>query len=128
MYTIRYIDTNTDSLRYIETINKDKANDVFLELSSNSLNEEIKALVLTIDIKFNSSNKIYTYFLDLTIEQLREVKQKYNGKPLKARLATNEEIQVIDIKYRTPKQLKAIAKQRGFSYSNYKALHGKFIK
>ena len=129
MFTIQFV--RDDNLGYIETISQEKANAEYAELCSDPTVTEVTPLVLTIDIQFVSSPKVYTYFLDLTIEQLRVISTKRKKNPgayATARLTTGDTVTVVAIKYREPKELKAKAKRLGFSFSDYKVLHGTFIK
>ena len=115
MYYIQYV--QYDAFRTIETINKVKANAEYRELYYDSTVTELKAYVLTIDVKFASNGKVYTYLLDTPLHGYRFVKTP-NG----------DLIQIVNIKHRTPDELKAMAQSRGFSYSDYKVLHGTAIK
>lgn len=115
MYCIRFI--QFDCLRTIETINKDKANQEYKELCSDPSVTELEALILTIDVRFSSSNKSYTYFVDSPLNNYRFVKT-----------SEGDLLQIIGCKYRTPQELKALAKSQGFSYSQYKVLHGTAIR
>ena len=129
MYTIQFV--QNDNLGYIETIHKEKANTEYKELCSDPSVTEIIPLILTIDIRFSSSNKVYTYFLDLTIEELRTITNEKKKNPetyTTAKLPTGDIVDIITIKYRKPEELKAKAKSLGFSFSDYKVLHGTFIK
>jgi len=115
MYVIRYV--QDDALKTIETISKEKANQEFVERQFDPTVTELEALVLTVDIEFNNSNKQYTYFVDVDL-------RGYSS----AILPSGEEVQIIRTKLRTVNELKAMAKSRGFSYSDYKVLHGTAIK
>ena len=115
MYVIRFV--QDDSLKTIETISKEKANQEFVEHQFDPTVTELEALVLTVDIEFNNSNKQYTYFVDIDLKGYSY-----------AILPSGEKVQIIRTKLRTVKELKAMAKSRGFSYSDYKVLHGTAIK
>lgn len=115
MYVVRFV--QDDALKTIETISKDKANQEFIERSFDPSITELESLVLTVDIEFNNSNKVYTYFVDVDLKGYSY-----------AILPSGEKVQIIRTKLRTTEELKAMAKSRGFSYSDYKVLHGTAIK
>lgn len=128
MYTIQFV--RDDNLNYIETISKNKANTEYFELCNDPTVESITPMVCTIDIKFHSSDKVYTYFIDLTIEQVRnfaEARRK-DPKAYAKAVIKDEIVEVITIKHRKTEDLKAKAKRFGFSFSDYKVLHGVLIK
>ena len=115
MYRIEYV--QYDCFKTIEVVNKDIANREYKELIDDATVTELKTFILTIDIKFSSSTKVYTYFLDKPIYNYRF-----------AKLATGDLVQIIRTKYRTKDELKALARSQGFSYSQFKVLHGTAIK
>lgn len=115
MYIIRYV--QFDSFKTIETVSQEKANAEYKELCNDITVTELEALVLTIDIKFSSSSKVYTYLLDTPLYGYKFVKTP-----------EGDLVQIVGIKHRTPDELRAMAKSRGFSYADYKVLHGTAIK
>ena len=127
MYTIRFV--RDDSLQYIETTSKEKANQEYLELASDPYVNELVPLVLTIDVKFSTNGRTFTYFLDLTIEEVRKISEaKQRGFYKTIKTAWGETAYVVSIIHRSTEELKVIAKRDGFKFSEYKVLHGTFIK
>lgn len=115
MYIIRFV--QDDALKVIETISRDKANQEYAEKAYDPTVTELEALVLTVDVKFNTSSKVYTYFVDKDIKGYRFVK-----------LSNGDMVQIIGTKIRTVKELRTMAMRRGFSFNDYKVLHGSAIK
>ncbi len=114
MYIIRYV--KEDSFRTIETISKEKANTEYKELCSDPSVTELEACILTVDVKFTTKGKVYTYFVDTRLNGYRFIK-------------TGEDtLYIISCKLRTVEELKAMANSRGFSFADYKVLHGTAIK
>lgn len=124
MFLIGYVEDN--AYKTIEIIGKEgeayasireRANKEYEELCRPGV-EELEAYVCTVDVKFSSSSKEYTYFCN------RRLPSTYKH------IITPEGdiLQIVRFKYRTPKELKAMAQSRGFSYSIYKVLHGTAIK
>ena len=114
MYVIRYV--KEDNFRTIETIHKEKANAEYKELCSDPSVTELEACVLTVDVKFSTSGNVYTYFVDARLNGYRYVKTK------------TDTMYIVSCKLRTVEELKAMAKCRGFSFADYKVLHGIAIK
>lgn len=114
MYVIRYV--QNDALRTIETISKEKANQEYQELCYDPTVTELEACVLTVDVKFTTNGKIYTYFVDTRLNGYRYVKTK------------EDILYIVSCQLRTVEKLKAMAKSRGFSFADYKVLHGTAIK
>lgn len=115
MYVIRFV--QFDCLRTIETISRDKANQEYLERVNDPTVTELKALILTADVKFTSNGKVYTYFTDISLKGYSRVK-----------LLNGDVVQIIGEHLRTVEELKVMAKSRGFSFADYKVLHGTAIK
>ena len=115
MYVIRYV--QDDSFKTIETISRDKANQEYAELCNDPTVTELEACILTVDVKFSTNGKEYTYFVDANIGKYKYIKTN-NG----------DMIYIIRCKYRTVEELKTMAKSHGFSFTDYKVLHGTAIK
>jgi len=114
MYIIRFV--QFDSFRTIETISRDKANQEYRELCCDPTVTELEACILTVDVKFSTNGKIYTYFVDTRLNGYKYVKTK------------TDTMHIVSCKLRTVEELKAMAESRGFSFSDYKVLHGTAIK
>ena len=115
MYRISYV--FDDSFRVIETISREKANQEYMELCNDPCVTELETCVLTVDVKFSTNSKVYTYFVDTNIDKYRHVKTN-----------SGDTIHIVCCKYRSVEELKAMAKSRGFSFADYKVLHGIAIK
>ena len=124
MFLIGWVEDN--AYKTIEIIGKEgesydsikqRANREYAELCRPGV-EELEAYVCTIDVKFSSSGKEYTYFYN----EMLPPDYKY--------ITTKEGdiLQIIQFKYRTPQELEAMAQSHGFSYSVYKVLHGTATK
>ena len=113
MHIIRYV--QNDALITKEIIETKAANKEYLELRSDPSVTELEALELTIDVTFTSGGKEYTYLLDKDIRGYKYV-----------RTPEGDTLDIVRIKTRTVRELKAMAKSRGFS--SFKVLHGTAIK
>jgi hypothetical protein len=114
MYVLRFV--KDDNFRTIETISRDKANAEYKELCSDPSVTELEACVLTVDVKFTTNGKVYTYFIDTRVNGYKYIK------------CGEDTLYIVSCKLRTVEELKAMAKSRGFSYCEYKVLHGIAIK
>ena len=123
MFLIGYVED--DAYKTIEIVGKngesfaalkEKANREYAELLRPGV-EELEAYICTVDVKFSSSGKEYTYFCNILLSKHKHIKT-----------ADGDTLQIVRSKYRTPKELKAMAQSRGFSYSDYKVLHGTATK
>ena len=123
MFLIGYVED--DAYKTIEIIGKEgetyasireRANKEYEELCRPGV-EELEAYICTVDVKFSSSSKEYTYFCNVQLQKYKYI-----------RTTSGDTLQIVRCKYRTPKELRAMAQSRGFSYSDYKVLHGTAIK
>lgn len=115
MYIIRFV--QDDALRVIETISRERANQEYAERAYDPTVTELEAFILTVDIKFSKSSKVYTYFVDKDLKGYRFVT-----------LPNGEQVQIIGTKIRSVEELRTMAMRHGFSFSDYKVLHGTAIK
>ena len=114
MYIISYV--FEDAYRTIECSNKETANQEYLELLNDPAVSELEASVRTVDVKFPTSDKTYTYFINEPLDGFRYIK------------AGKDKLKIVRCKIRTVKELRALAKSQGFSFSDYKVLKGTAIK
>ena len=123
MYRIQWV--WNDMFQTIETTSRDKANREFLELSSEPGVEELQAFILTVDVKFSTNGKVYTYFCDKNLCGYRFIKQKdADGNFVIDQDGEVVVLYIVSCQYRTPEELRNMANSRGFSYEAYKTLHG----
>ena len=113
MYIIRYV--QDDSLKELEVIDREEANTQYKAKYNDPTVTELQAFILTIDVKFKTSSKVYTYFVDAHLKGYSKIIT-----------ANGDELTIVQIKMRTPQELKAMAKSHGFS--SFKVLHGTAIK
>lgn len=92
---------------------------------------KVEAYIATVDIKFSDNSKTYTYFVDTLLVGCSKIKIEtisyQNGK----HVVTQEPpriVQIVGSKYRTRKELEALAQSQGFSFTQFKVIHGAAIK
>lgn len=109
---------------------KEKAIQIYLRLARPEVTE-FEAYIATVDIRFKGNNTVYTYFVDTILKGYKEIKIDYicyqNGKHL-IQKNPPDTVQIVGSRYRTRKELEALAQSRGFSFCQYKVLHGTAIK
>lgn len=114
MYIINYV--LDDAYRTLECNDKNIANQEYRELLHDPAVSELEACVRTVDVKFTSSGKQYTYFIEKPLDGYKYIK------------TDKDKMYIIGCKIRTVKELKALAKRQGFSFAQFKVLHGTALK
>lgn len=123
MFTINFIED--DALHTIEVIAKEgesfeavkeRANKQFFELRRPGVTE-ITPYIETVDVQFYKGGRIYTYFVNRLLVG-------YTKAHIKDSNGDYRTVDIVSSKRRSVEELKAMAKVRGFEYSQYKVLHG----
>ena len=130
MFCLRWVEL--DALHSIELVAKEnsynalkvKANALYADLIRPGVTE-LEAFVSTVDVKFSKNSEIYTYIVDTLLVGYSKIDIEYvtrlDGKRVNLE---KKQVQIVQSKYRTRKDLEALAKSKGFSFNDYKVLHG----
>lgn len=102
---------------------REKGIDFWNELERPGVNER-EAFIATVDVCFSSSNKTYTYLVDRILRAHKILIHKIDNLDGHVVDSRKETVEIVQSRYRTRKELEALAKRQGFSFTDYKVIHG----